>query len=45
MVFDLPDASGIPSFAEPFFAELNASLELAPVMNGDDLQKGLSQLG
>jgi hypothetical protein len=38
-------ASGIPSFAEPFFAELNASLELAPVMNGDDLQKGLSQLG
>jgi hypothetical protein len=29
MVFDLPDASGIPSFAEPFFAELNASLELA----------------
>jgi hypothetical protein len=45
LVFDLPDASGIPSFAEPFFAELNASLELAPVMNGDDLQKGLSQLG
>ncbi len=45
MVFDLPDASGIPAFAEPFFAELNANLELAPVMNGDDLQKGLSQLG
>ena len=45
MVFDLPDASGIPSFAEPFFRELNANLELAPVMNGDDLQKGLSQLG
>ena len=45
LVFDLPDSSGIPSFAEPFFAELNANLELAPVMNGDDLQKGLSQLG
>jgi hypothetical protein len=45
LVFDLPDASGIPSFAEPFFTELNASVELAPVMNGDDLQKGLSQLG
>jgi Flp pilus assembly CpaE family ATPase len=45
MVFDLPDASGIPSFAEPFFNELNAGVELAPVMNGDDLQKGLSQLG
>ena len=45
MVFDLPDSSGIPSFAEPFFSELNAGVELAPVMNGDDLQKGLSQLG
>ena len=45
MVFDLPDTSGIPSFAEPFFSELNASLDLAPAMNVDDLQKGFSQLG
>jgi hypothetical protein len=45
LVFDLADASSIPSFAEPFFTELNAGVELAPVMNGDDLQKGLSQLG
>jgi hypothetical protein len=45
MVFDLPDTSGIPPFAEPFFNALNASVELAPVMNADDLQKGLSQLG
>ncbi len=45
MVFDLPDPSGIPPFAEPFFMELNADVELMPVMNGDDLQKGLSQLG
>jgi hypothetical protein len=45
MVFDLPDASAMPPFAEPFFRELNASVQLAPAMNGDDLQKGLSQLG
>ncbi|MGH3253577.1 MAG: hypothetical protein ACRDOI_46210 [Trebonia sp.] len=45
VVFDLPDASGIPSFAEPFFAGLNASVDLAPAMNVDDLKKGLSQLG
>ncbi|HEY1671006.1 MAG TPA: hypothetical protein VGG54_35345 [Trebonia sp.] len=45
VVFDLPDTSGIPPFAEPFFTALNAGVELAPVMNGDDLQKGLSQLG
>jgi hypothetical protein len=45
IVFDLPDASDIPPFAEPFFTELNAEVEIAPAMNGDDLQKGLSQLG
>lgn len=45
MVFDLPDASDIPPFAEPFFTELNAAVEIAPAMNGDDLQKGLSQVG
>lgn len=45
MIFDLPDASDVPPFAEPFFAELNAEVLLAPAMNADDLQKGLSQLG
>ena len=44
VIFDLPDASEIPVFAEPFFMELNAEIELAPVMNGDDLQNGLSSL-
>jgi hypothetical protein len=44
MVFDLPDASDIPPFAEPLFQGLDANVELAPAMNGDDLQKGLSQL-
>ncbi len=45
MVFDLPDTSDIPVFAEPFFMTMNADVELAPVMNGDDLQKGLAHLG
>jgi hypothetical protein len=45
MVFDLPDSSGIPPFAEPFFRELDADVELAPAMDAGDLQKGLSQLG
>jgi hypothetical protein len=44
IVFDMPDSSSIPAFAEPFFTQLNAAVELAPVMNGDDLQKGLSSL-
>jgi len=45
LVFDMPDSSSIPAFAEPFFMELNANVQIAPAMDGDDLQKGLSQLG
>lgn len=44
VVFDMPDSSSIPIFAEPFFSQLNAEVIFAPVMNGDDLQKGLSGL-
>jgi hypothetical protein len=44
VVFDLPDSSALPIFTEPFFMELNAEVQVAPVMNGDDLQKGLSGL-
>jgi len=44
LVVDLKDASEIPSLAEPFFMEFNASVEFIPVMNADDLKKGLSQI-
>jgi hypothetical protein len=44
VVFDMPDSSSIPIFAEPFFSQLNAEVVFVPVMNGDDLQKGLSGL-
>ena len=44
MVFDMPDVSDIPPFAEPFFMEFDASVEIVPAMNGEDLAKGLSQL-
>jgi hypothetical protein len=45
MVFDMPDPSDMPPFAEPLFESLGADVELAPVMNADDLQKGLARLG
>jgi hypothetical protein len=44
MVFDMADSSDLPPFAEPFFQGLNADVQVAPTMNGDDLQKGLAQL-
>ena len=43
-VIDLKDQSDLPQIAEPFFQELNAKVEFMPVMNADDLKKGLSQL-
>ena len=43
MVFDLKDPSDIPSIAEVFFLNLNAKVEFTPVMNADDLQKGLDK--
>ena len=42
-VFDMTDSSQIPSVAEPFFLNLDATVELYPVMNADDLKKGLEK--
>ncbi|HEX5293918.1 MAG TPA: hypothetical protein VFX25_34010 [Streptosporangiaceae bacterium] len=44
MVFDMPESSDLPSFAEPLFQELGADVQIAPAMNADDLQRGLAQL-
>lgn len=43
-IFDLASPADIPALAEPFFVGLNASFEISPAMNMDDLQKGLSRL-
>ncbi|MGW7262704.1 hypothetical protein [Streptomyces sp. NPDC054842] len=45
LVFDMTDSSELPPVGEPFFTQLNAKVEVFPIMNADDLQKGLSQLG
>jgi hypothetical protein len=43
-VFDLNDPAELPSLTEPLFRRLNAQVEMFPVMNQEDLQKGLQQL-
>ena len=45
VVFDLQDPSQIPVVCEPLFMGLDASIDLLPVMNAQDLQAGLGQLG
>jgi hypothetical protein len=44
LVFDLQDTSELPSISEPFFSKLKATVQMFPVMNREDLQKGLQQL-
>jgi hypothetical protein len=45
IVFDLKDPSDLPPITEPLFSNLKATVEMFPVMDRDDLQKGLQQLG
>jgi hypothetical protein len=44
MVFDMTDSSQLPVISEPLFQSGTARITIAPCMNLDDLQKGLSQV-
>jgi hypothetical protein len=43
VVFDLADPSAIPAVAEPLFFGADSRLTLVPVMNAEDLMKGLEE--
>lgn len=45
IIFDMTDPSQLPALTEPLFSEFMARVELFPVMNREDLERGLSQLG
>jgi hypothetical protein len=42
-ICDLADQSEIPAISEPFFVELNATVEFFPCMNLEDLKRGLGR--
>ena len=41
--FDLQDPTMIPTIAEAFFMNLNASIEMSPVMNLDEMKAGVEK--
>jgi hypothetical protein len=43
--FDLTDVSLIPQIAEPLFQNLGAELDFSPVMNREELSRGLQSYG
>jgi hypothetical protein len=45
IIFQLDDPSRLPVITEPLFAEFNARVEVFPVMDRADLERGLSELG
>ncbi|AYG79019.1 hypothetical protein DWB77_01128 [Streptomyces hundungensis] len=45
IVFDLADTSDIPRLTEPFMQDLGAKVEMSPVMNREDLARGLAARG
>ncbi|MFD0312021.1 hypothetical protein [Streptomyces sp. NPDC127119] len=44
LFLDMRDSSELPAMGEPFFTQFDAEVEVSPIMNGEDLRKGLSQL-
>ncbi len=43
IVFDMVDSSQIPQVAEPLFMNIDAEVEFSPIMNMDDLKKGITK--
>ena len=44
-VFDMEGSWQLPPTVEPMFSDLDASVHVTPVMNGEDLERGLKEAG
>jgi hypothetical protein len=42
MVFDMEGSWQLPAIVEPLLEELDAPVLVSPVMNGDDLERGMT---
>ena len=42
-VFDLKNSADIPSICEPFFMNLDATIDLAPVMSVEEMKMGVER--
>jgi len=42
--FDMSDSAQLPPIAEQLFQELDADVEFTPVMNAEELKKGLAAM-
>jgi len=45
LFFDIAEPSQIVEVVEPLFLNLDAAVEIVPVMNAEDLRKGLAKAG
>jgi hypothetical protein len=45
IVFDMTDPAQLPKISEPLFTEFGATIEMFPVMDRDDLERGLAEMG
>jgi hypothetical protein len=44
-VFDMEGSWQLPPLFEPLFENLDASIHVTPVMNGEDLERGFKEAG
>ena len=45
IVFQMDDPAQLPAISEALFSEFHANIEIFPVMDREDLERGLSALG